>query len=316
MKEYLEIMETRKMNNEINALVNILTIIANSQGITVRELNKITNIPMEFIKKNLDYMSSNHELYLINLMPEEEYDEATCDCMDIKWTVYGYSEDTKLFKLNCLEKYLFKSIVTKNRSNFDEFLGVRTKSTYKFEDYKYKLCQISMAISNKKSLKVKYKNVNGIIQDFIVEPLGIVFYEFENILYVLGQYNNTIVTYRLDRISILKETKESFSRIEGFDIEAYLENIWGMEQGEPINVKVKFVKTGNVLYKVKRDLEYRKNKKIIEFKDYIIYEDIIIGVNSFRSWLRTYGGAAIVLEPAKLRDEIIDSANQCLKYYL
>lgn len=304
------------MNTEINALVNLLTIIANSQGVTIRELNKTTNIPMEFIKKNLDYISSNHELYLISLIPEQEYDEATCDYMDIKWTVDGYSEDTKLFNLNCLEKYLYKSMVTKNRDNFDEFLGIRTKSTYKFEDYKYKLCQISMAISNKKSLKVKYKNIKEVIQDFIIEPLGIVFYEFENILYVLGQYNNTIVTYRLDRILSLKETKDNFFQLEGFDIEEYLANVWGMEQGEPINVKVKFIKTGNVLYKVKRDLECRKNKKFIEFEDYIIYEDIIIGINSFRSWLRTYGGAAIVLEPAKLRDEIIDSAKQCLKYYL
>jgi hypothetical protein len=309
-------MESFKANREANVIVKLLTLIANNQGISIKELSEITNISMEVIKKNLEYISNNHELYFINLLPEEEYDEGDCNCMDIKWTLDYFPEDVFVLSLNCLEKYLYKDITTHNITKYDEFLGVKTKANYELENYNYKLCQISMAVSNKKSLMVKYKNKAGVAKDFKIEPLAVVFYEFDNILYVIGQYNNSITTYRLDRILHIKETNDSFIPLIGFDIKKYSSQVWGMEQGEGKRVKIKFMNTGNVIYKVKRDLECRKNKKITEYPEHMIYEDMVIGINSFKSWLRTYGGAAIVLEPEELRRDMIDSAKRCLEYYL
>lgn len=304
------------MNNDMNIIARLLTIIANSGGITIRELNSITNIPAEVIKRELEYISSNRELYFIDLYPDDNYDETSQSCMDIKWRIDGFPEDKRVLSLNPLEKYLYKAIIDHEMVSYDGFLGIYTKSTYNLENYNYKLCQISMAVSNKKRLSVKYKNMSGDIQNFIIEPLGIVFYEFDNILYVIGQYDDNIVTYRIDRILSIKETKEKFIPLPGFELSNYMENIWGMEQGEAISVRVKFIKTGSIAYKIKRDLECRKNKKLQEFDDCIIYKDSVVGINSFKRWLRTYGSAAIVIEPRSLREQMINSARQCLNYYL
>ncbi|MDP4091062.1 MAG: WYL domain-containing protein, partial [Bacillota bacterium] len=124
-----------------------------------------------------------------------------------------------------------------------------------------------------------------------------------------------VIAYRLDRILHIKETQDNFSPIAGFNIDDYLANMWGMEQGEPFKVKVKFMKVGNVAYKIRRDLECRKNKKLTEYEDHIVYEDTVVGINNFKSWLRTYGGAAVVLEPKELREQMIESAKRCLEYY-
>lgn len=301
------------MNDDMNCIAKLLTIIANSPETTIRELNRMTNIPMEVIKKDLEYISSNHEMYFIDLIPN---DESSCSYMDIKWRIDNLPDDVRVLSLNSIEKYLYKTIVGRGIVSYDEFLGIITKSAYEIENYNYKLCQIIMAISNKRQLNVKYKNMAGIIQNFIMEPLAVVFYEFDDILYVLGQNNGNIITYRLDRILSIKETKGCFVPMKGFEVGKYMECIWGMEHGEAVKVKVKFIKTGNVPYKVKRDLKCRKNKKLTESKDSIIYEDTIIGINSFKRWLRTYGSAAIVLEPLELKEQMINSARQCLGYYM
>lgn len=304
------------MDNEMNSIIKLLTIISNSDGITIRELNAITGIPMEFIKRDLEYISSNNELYFFDLYTDDETGQSSDCYMDIKWRIDDFPEGVRVLSLNSIEKYLFKTMVSHGVASYDGFLGISTKSAYGIEDYKYKICQITLSIKSRRRLNVKYRSMDGVIHDFIIEPLGTVFYEFDNMLYVLGQYNGEIATYRLDRMISIKETRESFTPLKGFEIGEYLKSSWGMEQGEEVKVKVKFIKTGNVLYRVKRDLECRKNKKLVEYSDCIIYEDIVTGINSFKRWLRAYGGAAIVLEPEELKNQMISSAKQCLKYYL
>ena len=308
------------MRNKINDILKLLTIISNSEdGVSIRELHHKTGISIEIIKDNLENIWYNTELYLVDLAPEDdvayEKTRASSDSLDLKWTIDNFCKDDVVLNLNHFERYLFKSILTKSENTDTSLLGIKTKSTYGIEDYKYKLCQISMAIDNKKSIISKYKTKAGKIEDFIIEPLCIVFYEFENLLYIIGQYNNSIVTYRLDKILHIKETENNFLPIEGFNIEEYLSNIWGMEQGEPIKVKIKFLREANVFHRVKRDLSCRTNKNLTEYVDHIIYEDTVVGIHRFKSWLRSFGSSAIVLEPKVLKEDMLTSAKHSLEYY-
>ncbi len=41
----------------------------------------------------------------------------------------------------------------------------------------------------------------------------------------------------------------------------------------------------------------------------LLYEDIVYGINSFRTWIYGYGSPAIVLDPKELREHIIESLN-------
>jgi len=300
------------MTDDINQAISILTLIANQHGISTRELHEKTKIPMEIIKKNLELIYQNPEMYVVSLTADDE-DGTAENLADIRWYIDNIDKDARLLCLNPMERYLYKSIVTDD-NNYDEFLGIMTKSTFGLDEYKYKLCQVSLAIKNNKVLKIKYKRGNEIV-DLLMEPLYIVFYEFENILYVIGQYNNDIVTYRLDRIVKITETNETFKPAVNFNIDDYLAHNWGMEQGEAVQVKVLFKNEGNVFYKVKRDLHCRKNKKLTEYDDYLVYEDTVIGINSFKRWLRSYGSSAVVIEPEELKQELIESARKCLEYY-
>ena len=45
------------------------------------------------------------------------------------------------------------------------------------------------------------------------------------------------------------------------------------------------------------------------------YTDIVMGLSEFRTWLRSFGSSAMVLEPESLRDELVASARRMKEMY-
>lgn len=85
----------------------------------------------------------------------------------------------------------------------------------------------------------------------------------------------------------------------------------------PVHVKIRFLNEGNVVRKATRDLTSRTcgTITILPEDGSLIYEDDVVGMGSFKSFLYGYGSSAIVLEPEALRNEIIESARTRLTYY-
>lgn len=295
---------------EYSNMLSIIAIVANRGGCTIRELNEITNIPMEILKNNLEYIENNPELYFkysVYLHTEEE------DYRESEWRVIEDLQGYYLLNLNSFEKYFIDMICSlrEEKNKFD----IKTKKNYNTNEYDDKIEKILIAIKSKKILKIKYRQATGEVSLIKLEPLAVVFYEFSSIFYILGQGNDKLLTYNMDRIFEIQETNKIYKRNIDVNIEEYLANRWGMEQGEELHVKVKFIKEANVERKVKRELECRKNKTIEDFPDHFIYSDNVIGKNSFKQWILGYGSSAIVLEPQELRDEIMDSAKKALNLY-
>lgn len=295
---------------EHSNMLSIIAIIANRGGCTIRELNKITNIPVEILKNNLEYIENNPELYFkysVYLHTEEE------DYRDNEWRVIEDLHGHYLLNLNSFEKYFIDMICSlrEEKNKFD----IKTKKNYNTNEYDEKIEKILIAIKSKKILKIKYRQTTGETSHIKLEPLAVVFYEFSSVFYVLGQGDDKLITYNMDRIFEIQETNEIYKRNIDINIEEYLANRWGMEQGEELYIKVKFMKEANVERKVKRELECRKNKTIEDFPDHFIYSDKVIGKNSFKHWILGYGSSAIVLEPQELRDAIMDSAKKALNLY-
>lgn len=65
-----------------------------------------------------------------------------------------------------------------------------------------------------------------------------------------------------------------------------------MEIGRKVHIKIKILKEANVVQKVKRDLASRVNGVWTEKEDALYFEDDVIGINSFRSWINSYGSSA------------------------
>lgn len=293
------------IKDEHKELLSTIAIITNrnEDGCTIDELNNITGINKCIIENNLEKLSNNTEIYF-EYQPYKE---------DGIWKVDKFNEELEGYYVVCLDKFekgIFDMVINSPYNS----LGVVIEKLYDsaYEEY---IPLIGAAIYEKKVISVKYKNSKNEINEIKVFPLALVYYEFENKFFVLGQYDNMLTVYSLESFIELKITNINFEDNLNINFNEYLANIWGMELGKKVNVKIKFVKEANVEEKVKRDLQRRIHKTIEEYDDYFIYSDEIIGINSFKEWLRSFGSSAIVLEPEELKNEIINEAKELLKYY-
>mgnify|MGYP002532019472 FL=1 len=88
------------------------------------------------------------------------------------------------------------------------------------------------------------------------------------------------------------------------------------EHNEQFHVKLKiFNETANLLKKIQSETANRKYGKLYQEGDTYFYEDDVIGKDSFRSWLRSYGSSVLVLEPLSLAKEIYEMERRKLEVF-
>lgn len=136
-------------------------------------------------------------------------------------------------------------------------------------------------------------------------------------------FKSNLFSYRLDRMDqTFFNIGRKYELPDGINLD-FINNIWGMDTknlDDPIYVKVQFFDHFDVFKKVESDLEARKHNNPYfsleqDGNGHLIYEDIIYGYFSFRSWIYKFGASAKVIEPKKLIDDIVTSARERLKMY-
>ena len=148
-----------------------------------------------------------------------------------------------------------------------------------------------------------------------VDPLGIVYYSRLRCWYLAARQGDIIKTYHLSNVQEVHETSEYFAYPEGFSLKAWFEPRWGMEYGEVIRVKVRFLNRAQTLAKVRKDVAHRASKIITLEDGSILFQDDIIGVNEFITWILGFGSAAEILEPVELRELILERVRATLGNY-
>ncbi len=152
-------------------------------------------------------------------------------------------------------------------------------------------------------------------REITVDPLGIVYYSRLRLWYLVAQHGDLVKTYQLKNIQELKETSEPFVYPEGFTLKSWIGPRWGMEYGDLIRVKVRFLNRSQTLTKVHKDVAHRMSKLTTLEDGSILFQDEIIGVNEFITWVLGFGSAAEILEPVELRILILERIRETLKNY-
>ena len=146
-----------------------------------------------------------------------------------------------------------------------------------------------------------------------VDPYRLWF--FNATFYLIGYCHtrDEVRIFVLDRIKILRQTKDTFEIPEGFNLEDFLRPSLGVYQGEPVKAKIWF--SPDVAGYIREKVWHESQKITPQADDSIIFEAEVAGTDEIRFWVMSWGSHAEVLEPKSLRNEIRADAEAILAKY-
>jgi len=136
-----------------------------------------------------------------------------------------------------------------------------------------------------------------------VHPYGLIYHR--GALYLVGMavQHNEIRHWKVSRIENADLTKVRFERPREFDLQKHLAGSFGVFHADgDVRLKVRFA--ANVARYV-AESQWHSSQKLTPQKDgSLVAEFRLSGTEEFKRWVMSFGAAAVVLEPAKLRDEV------------
>lgn len=162
-----------------------------------------------------------------------------------------------------------------------------------------------------------YRAADGHSGRRVVAPLGLVYYWFHDAWYLVADTEGGLRHFRLDRMDGVEISGETFAYPPGFDLAEHMAPCWGVERGELHQVRIRFYDEFNVLNRLRQDTAHRARGRIEPEPGgaSVIYTDVVAGLNEIRVWVRSFGSSAEVLEPAQLREDVIESTRRIVAVY-
>jgi predicted DNA-binding transcriptional regulator YafY len=198
--------------------------------------------------------------------------------------------------------------------NVEQTLHMGIKPYKDYAKFRETINRVNEAALQRKSIEMVYYTMSRKKEGKRkVDPYRVWF--FNGTFYLIGHCHmrNEVRVFALDRIKMLHQTKESFEIAEGFDFEEFLKPSFGVYQGEPVKVRIRF--SSEVAGYIKEKI-WHDTQKIISQKDgSVIFEAEVAGTDEIKFWVMSWGSNALVVEPQALRDEIRAEVETMLEEY-
>jgi predicted DNA-binding transcriptional regulator YafY len=317
----------------IERLEKIMALIeAHPEGLSGKALSVACGVPWGTMKQDLKVLVFSPD-YSIPLYTDhdESHDESGEDLFspDVKWFLGSSEKRFTPVHLNVREALgvLGALEILQEENAIKESLKQKILSGFDLGDeeiYRYIKGEftplepirgeifacIEKAIHADRQLLISFKG-----RDITVDPLGIVYYSRLRKWYLVSRQGETIKNYNLNNIIDVREKNERFVYPEGFSLKEWFGPRWGMEYGDLIKVKVRFLNRSQTLLKLRKDVAHRTSQLKTLEDGSVLFEDNIIGVNEFIHWILGFGSAAEILEPTELRKLILEHIRRTLENY-
>jgi predicted DNA-binding transcriptional regulator YafY len=137
----------------------------------------------------------------------------------------------------------------------------------------------------------------------------------EDTLYLIGHcaLRKGVRTFAVDRIQSVTLTDERFQTPESFDIKAFLQDSFGIFQGPPVTVKIRF--TPSVAGYIRERVWHRSQELTNAEDGALIFTATVAGVEEISHWVMRWGAGAQVLAPPELRRIIGSQAAAMAAHY-
>lgn len=251
------------------------------------------------------YYDRGYKLASDNFLPPLNFDLDEYNCLQIAL------ESTPLART---DKY--QSLVRRIKAKVDSGLSETVKNKRRFTpasthidipvtanvDQPGLFAQIEQAIQDDRCLNVDYDSIGSGKSTRLIEPYFIVFRI--RAFYLVGFCRKTsdFRTFRIDRISELKVTDQTFVRQTGVTVQSYFDGSWGVFTGKRTSVTIKF--KGNAA-RIVLSGKHHSGEQVEKLRDGTVrYKVTTRGTEEIQRWVLSFGNEAEVTEPKELRDNL------------
>ena len=177
---------------------------------------------------------------------------------------------------------------------------------------------VNKAIMGKNKIEINYSSLkrrgNNIrLRTRIIHPYGV--FDYEGALYFYGycEVRREVRFFKFSRVNSFKILDDKFKTNVKYNLKKIINKSFGIIDDEPTNFKLKI---RYPMSQIVKERQYSMNQSIEEIDDETIcFEAKLKGYEEVKAWVMSMGSLVEVIEPAKLRDEILNEAKKVIKMY-
>ncbi len=195
-----------------------------------------------------------------------------------------------------------KKVILANKINGLVDFGLETKVNYK--EIEGIFGSIYSAQLERKSIHIKYFSMEKkeAIKR-VVDPYALKF--MFGVWYLIGycHLRNEIRTFRVDRVKEIEILDDKFIVPEDFSLDNFFGGSWGIKKGKRAKVKLKF---SPKIAEFISEITWHQSQELKLNKDGSLHADYeVMGLDEIKRWILSFGADVEVIEPKKLRVDLI-----------
>lgn len=193
-------------------------------------------------------------------------------------------------------------------------LAVGPRAHKPYRRFKETLEQVQAAVQSQHHLQLSYWSMHRqSMTQRRVAPYTVWFHD--DTFYLIGHCDlrRAVRLFAVDRIERLEVLQSRFEPPADFDAQAFMQGSFGVFQGEPVEVRIRFEPSvaGYI-----RERIWHPTQTLTPAPDGgLIFDAEVAGLDEIKFWVLRWGAAATVLAPDTLRAAVRREAQQMLERY-
>jgi predicted DNA-binding transcriptional regulator YafY len=217
-------------------------------------------------------------------------------------------------RMTVIQKSLVNLLEEKEAARLNEILTMDTSGySVNDRDILHFVRKIREALIDEKKIEITYKPPKKLAKRHKITPYSFACDFGKYYLISKTEDKDFLINFRIDRIESIVILKEEGKRPAEFNVNDYLKKTWYMYSDKEVEVRVRF---DDICYEVVTEKNMVDGKLINRVEgEYFEYKFRANGTKGIIIWLLGFGGAAEVLSPESLREEIKRTVSNMVKKY-
>jgi predicted DNA-binding transcriptional regulator YafY len=176
------------------------------------------------------------------------------------------------------------------------------------------ITELNRAIVDEKKIRLTYfsmgrqKESRRVVHPYLLRHV-------EDTLYLIGYctLRKGVRIFAVDRIKSVTVTDEEFQFPEAFDMQGFLHDSFGIYQGPPVMVKIRF--SDSVAGYIRERVWHPSQRLSDQADGSVIFTATVAGIEEISHWVLRWGAGAQVLAPENLRQAVSRQASAMAAFY-